>query len=335
MPEVSVIMGVCNGGPFFAATVASVRAQTFADWELVVVINGATDDSAATVLAAQSDPRIRVIRETAALGPGGALNRAAAAARGRYLAVLDYDDVALPRRLETQLAYFALRPGLLMLGGRSELIDESDRFLGYEPFVGVHEDIRALTLYVHALRHSTVMYPRELAAKFPYRAMLGVSSDRDLFARVAEAGPVEALPVPLCRYRLHPQNVSRQSVRTALSFGLVSMLTFRRRRGLPEDLDQWEQRFAAGVPLDGDVGRAYAHCAGIFAAEGMDDMAALHGWLAMRQGARWRGAWHYAAATLRGLGRSPAVAKATLRAWLKEPSHQLLHAAGVPDRHQF
>jgi glycosyltransferase involved in cell wall biosynthesis len=335
MPEVSVIMGVCNGGPFFAATVASVRAQTFTDWELVVVINGATDNSADTVLAAQADPRIRVIRHPEALGPGGALNLAGAEARGRYLAVLDYDDVAAPRRLEMQLAYFALRPGLLLLGARSELIDTEGRFLGYEPFVGVHEDIRGLTPYVHALRHSTVMFPCELLEKFPYRASLGVSSDRDLFARVSEAGLVEAMPVSLCQYRLHPANVSRQSVRTALSRGLVSMLTLRRRRGLPEEFEAWERRFFGGVAANDGAGRAYAHCARIFFTQGEDDMAAFYAWLAMREGAGMAAAWTYLRATLRGLGRSRAVTKATLRAWCKEPAHQLLLAGGVSDRPQF
>ena len=335
MPEVSVIMGVCNAGPFFAATVASVRAQTFTDWELVVVINGATDNSAEAVLAAQPDPRIRFFRHAAPLGPSGALNAAAAEARGRYLAVLDYDDLAAPRRLEIQLAYFALRPDLLMLGARSELIDEAGQSLGYEPFIGAHEDIRALTLYVHVLRHSTVMFRRELLARFPYRDALGVSSDRDLFARVAEAGPVEALPVSLCQYRLHPKNLSRQSVRTALNRGLTSMLAVRRRRGLPEDLDAWARKFSEGLVTESDTGRAYVHCARLFAAEGMDDMAAFHAWLALREGARWSGAWRYAWATLRGLGRSRPVAKATLRAWFKEPAHQLLVAGGVPDRPQF
>ena len=336
MPEISVIMGVCNGGRFLAATVASVRAQTFTDWELILVDNGSTDGAVAALLAAHPDPRIRVSWHPAPLSPGGALEVACREARGRYLAVLDSDDLAVPRRLEIQRAYLDLQPGVWLLAGASDLIDEDGNPLGREPFVGRHEDIFALTAHVHVLRHSTVMFRRELLERIQYRALMGIGSDHDFFARAAELGRVEALPVVLCQYRLHRENLTKQKGRSAISRGLVAMLAHRRRRGWPEDAVLWEQKFSALLgEAHGHAGPVYLGCARLFAAEGMDDLAALFAWEAMRHDARWSGLLCYLRVTLRGLGRSRPVAVATARAWLKEPAHQLLRASGAPDRPQF
>lgn len=337
MPEVSVIMGVCNGRRFLPAAVASVQAQTFPDWELILVDNGSTDGGVDAMLRARPDSRVRVVRYPEALSPAGALAVACQEARGRYLAVLDSDDLAMPRRLEIQRAYLDMRPDICLLATGSELIDDQDNLLGREPHVGTHEDIYALSAYVHVLRHSSVMFRRELLERIQYRNVLAVGTDHDLFTRAAEIGRVEALPAPLCRYRLHRDNLSRHPARRAFSLGLVGMLTHRRRHGLAEDFDLWKRKFAEGEAAVGDnPGRAYLFCARTFATEGFDDLAVMHAWLAIRAGARWRGADRYLRSLLHGMGRARGAPGAMLKGWLKEPAHQLLRSAGgIPDRPQF
>lgn len=336
MPEISVIMGVHNAGRFLAPAVASLRAQTFSDWELVIVDNGSSDGAVAAELAAHPDPRVRVFPHPTALTCGGALAVACREARGRYLAVLDSDDVAMPRRLELQHAHLELRPDLLLLGTASDLIDGEGRLFGYERFVGRHEDVRDCTAYVHTLRHSSIMFRRELLERVCYRPVLGNGSDRDFFSRAVEVGRVEALPDVLCLYRLHGRNISHQGDHGAASRALVSMLTHRRRRGLPEDIEKWEPRFAAvqaASPQDGR--RINLECARIFAAERMYDLAAFHAWLAIRAGAPWRGGCRYAMAVIRGLLRARVARVELVKAWLKEPVQQLMRAGGMPDRWQF
>jgi glycosyltransferase involved in cell wall biosynthesis len=335
MPAVSVIMGVCNSAQFLGAAVASLQAQTFADWELVIVDNGSTDGGVATLLATQPDPRIRVFRHGQPMGPGPALAAACREACGRYLAVLDSDDIALPRRLEIQHAYLELRPEVIMVGTAVELIDEAGKILGREPLVALHEDIFTVTAYFHALRHSSVMFRRELLERVQYRGVLG-ANDHDFFARTAEVGRIEVLPALLCRYRLRHGSISHVGDHGAISRALVCMLTHRRRRGLPEDHDLWLQKFsAAEAEIQGDVRRSNLFCARVFAAEGRHDLAAIFAWHAMRAGAYFRGAARYGWATLGGLRHSGGVAKATLKGWLKEPVHQLVRAGGAPDRLQF
>lgn len=334
MPEVSVIMGVHNAGRFLAPTVASLQAQTIADWELVLVDNGSTDGAVDALVATHPDPRVRIFRSAEPLSPGGALAVACRAATGRYLAEMDQDDLALPRRLEIQRAYLELQPDVMLLGSGTELIDADDHSLGLEPFVGLHEQIYGLTAYVHVLRHSGVMFRRELLARVQYRARTGCAADFDFFARAAEVGRVAAVPAVLCRYRLHPGNYSNRGELSAIHCALVRMLTRRRRSGLPEDLDRWADRFEAGA-LGRDTACAHLHCARIFAQENYADLAALHAWLAYRAGGGWRAAGRYLYSTIRGLARTPGTSSSLVKAWLKEPVHQLLRSGGVPDRNQF
>ena len=115
-PEVSVIMAVRDGGAFLAEAIASIRAQSFPDWELIVVDDGSTDGSDGVLqAAARSENRLRVIRQER-LGLVAALNRAVAEARGEFLARMDADDRAHPERLGRQRAFMAAHPEVGVLG---------------------------------------------------------------------------------------------------------------------------------------------------------------------------------------------------------------------------
>ena len=101
-PAVSVVLPTWNRMRWLPDAVASVRAQTFADLELVVVDDASTDGTPG-YLASLGDPRVRVVRLARRSGPARARNAGAAAARGDLLAFLDSDDLWLPRKLEAQV----------------------------------------------------------------------------------------------------------------------------------------------------------------------------------------------------------------------------------------
>ncbi|MCP4327881.1 MAG: glycosyltransferase family 2 protein [Alphaproteobacteria bacterium] len=105
-PAVSVIIPVFNRGAEVTAAIESVVAQTFVDFEIVVVDDASTDDTVATV-EAHSDSRIRVARNAVNRGPGGARNAGVAAARADIVAFLDSDDWWRPEKLERQLSFMA------------------------------------------------------------------------------------------------------------------------------------------------------------------------------------------------------------------------------------
>jgi glycosyltransferase involved in cell wall biosynthesis len=106
---VSAIMATYNGAEFIAAAVDSILAQTFSDWELIIVDDGSTDDTAA-VLGRYRDPRISVHSLPANVGRAAARNVALGLARGRYIALADSDDISLPDRFAVEVAYLEGHP---------------------------------------------------------------------------------------------------------------------------------------------------------------------------------------------------------------------------------
>src|SRR5665647_430445 len=106
-PKVTVLIAVYNGGRFLREALDSVLAQTFTDFELLVVNDGSTDETA-TILESYSDQRIRVITNGKNIGVVGSLRRGLNYARGEYIARIDADDIALPERLEKQVEYCLL-----------------------------------------------------------------------------------------------------------------------------------------------------------------------------------------------------------------------------------
>ena len=97
MPQISVIMPVRNGERFLRQTIDGLRAQTFADFELIVVDGGSTDRTL-DILASYQDPRIRVFQQPLEITP--ARNFGIAQSKSPWIAVQDADDVSLPKRLE-------------------------------------------------------------------------------------------------------------------------------------------------------------------------------------------------------------------------------------------
>lgn len=105
-PRISVIMPALNAAAHLARAVASVKAQTRHDWELIIADDGSCDGTLALAASfAAADPRIKVLRrrEAAPRGAGAARNRAIKAAQGRYLAFLDADDEWVPDKLHRQV----------------------------------------------------------------------------------------------------------------------------------------------------------------------------------------------------------------------------------------
>jgi succinoglycan biosynthesis protein ExoO len=103
---VSIVIAAYNVGNLIGRALDSVRAQTFADWEAIVVDDASTDETPLLVAKyAIDEPRIRLVRQSVNSGPSAARNRGIAEARGEWVAVLDADDAWRPERLERLLHY--------------------------------------------------------------------------------------------------------------------------------------------------------------------------------------------------------------------------------------
>src|SRR5688500_7922397 len=110
VPLVSVVVPTYNYARFIGETFDSLRAQTYADWECVVVDDGSTDDTVEVVARwRERDPRIRYLRQPNQR-QAAAKNTGLKEARGRYIQFLDADDLVEPRKLERQVEFLEATP---------------------------------------------------------------------------------------------------------------------------------------------------------------------------------------------------------------------------------
>ncbi len=111
MPRISVILPVYNRPTMLVESVGSVLAQTFTDWEIIIVDDGSTDDTPAVAarLVAEHRPRIQYLRQANA-GPGAARNTGLEAARGEFIQFLDSDDLLAPEKFARQVALLDAHP---------------------------------------------------------------------------------------------------------------------------------------------------------------------------------------------------------------------------------
>jgi glycosyltransferase involved in cell wall biosynthesis len=200
-PAVSVMMPVRNGAATVAAAVGSIRWQSFVDWELLVVDDGSTDTTVATV-SAFDDRRIRVLSDGSWLGLGARLNQAVAQARGRYLARMDADDIAYPERLAHQIAFMEAHPDVDLVGTRAIVFRGDGEVIGLLPFRERHEEICARPWNNFPLPHPTWLGRAEWFRRYRYGVPEVLrAEDQDLLLRAYRESLYACLPNVLLGYR--------------------------------------------------------------------------------------------------------------------------------------
>lgn len=204
-------MAVYNPGGYLRAAMESILAQSCAEFELLIVDDGSTDETGA-VLAdyAARDARIRVLRHERNLGLCAALNGALAAARGRYIARQDGDDVSFRGRLAAQREYLDTHGEVGLLGTAYVEIDAAGLPVRTCCPPPTDTGIRWRMLFHNAFCHTSVMFRRELIAgdSRPYDAAYLHAEDYGLWSRLLERSRGANLPEPLVCYRMHEAGVS-------------------------------------------------------------------------------------------------------------------------------
>ena len=197
-----------DGASYLGASTRSILAQTVRDLELVVVDDGSRDDTPA-LLAALDDPRVVVLRNEEPTGLASALNLGFSRARSRYIARMDADDVAFPRRLELQLARLHAAPEVAVVGTSVAELDENNQ-VGAIHLLPAGIDVtrwRSLfgTPFFHpsvALDH-TVLERHGLAYDAGYDAGDASTEDYELWSRLLDVADGDNIPEPLLLYRRH------------------------------------------------------------------------------------------------------------------------------------
>jgi len=246
MPAVSVIMAFHRVTPFLRPAVRSVLGQTWRDLELILVDNG-TGVGLTPLDEDGRDPRVRLISHATNLGIGAAHNAAVAAARGEFIALLDYDDLMAPNRLEKQIAALRADPRAGLVSCGAESIDESGRVLGREFSLGDAHDQFRYSLYAAPVVTPAYTGRRVVFAKLPYRPEFTFAADFDFLARAAELYPFASVPEVLLQYRHHAgQTTVEQAARIIRERCVVRLLAARRRDGRSEGAD-WPDLIRPGA----------------------------------------------------------------------------------------
>jgi glycosyltransferase involved in cell wall biosynthesis len=219
-PRVSVLFPAFNASATLLCAVASIRRQTFVDWELLVVDDGSTDGSAEWLRAqAAQEPRLKVVFQPHA-GIVAALNRGLAEARGQFIARMDADDESLPERLAEQVAFLDAQPDIGMVGSFVEFAGNRAASQGYALHVDwlntvVTPEQISLNRFVESpFAHPSVMFRRELVTRHGGYRDGEFPEDYELWLRWLEAGAhMVKVPRVLLRWHDPPSRLSRTDPR--------------------------------------------------------------------------------------------------------------------------
>lgn len=210
-PRVSVVMPVYNRAQQAPRAIESLLAQSFHDFELIIVDDGSDQETADVLRAFPSrDARVRLLTLPSNGGQGLARALGSDAARGEFIAVMDSDDVALPDRLEKQVAFMAAHPGVTLAGGRAIKVTAAQRQLMQMP-VDDGEIKARLLLVDGAFVHPTVIMRREFlrAHNLNYSAERRGDDDYEFYTRMVGAGAMFAnCPDTVLEYHRHGENLS-------------------------------------------------------------------------------------------------------------------------------
>lgn len=226
-PLVSVVMPTFNRERYIATAIASILGQHHHELELLVIDDGSTDRTP-EIAASFKDSRVRLIRHEHNQGIAVSRNHGLALARGQYVANLDSDDLAHPRRLALQVAFLEAYPDLAALGTWTWNIDAGGNPLPFwrskkRSGNPVHPaDIQAQLLFHVSVRNSSLMGRTELLRTYGYREDFPLSQDYELLTRLTRDHRVANLPIRLTGLRHHPEQTTQ--LKAALKKGRLQAI---------------------------------------------------------------------------------------------------------------
>ncbi len=286
MPAVTVLTAVRNGARYLPETIASIRAQTWTDWEYILVDDGSTDETPWIIeRAAREDERIRLVRRTAPGGPFVAANEGLRHATGTYIVRTDGDDVSLPARIERQVAFLQANPALSACATFCQDLNDAGPIPGHYVTAPTRPAVIKWYLCVRCpLVHSSACVRRTALLELGGYRELPLAQDYRFWCELARRGGVGVVPEVLLYFRKHDGRLTatRATEQTRLAHQIlldhISAITgalwnldqaaslwavghaevYPVRRGL-EVLDRWDAAWMADRTLAPDDQRELAH----------------------------------------------------------------------------
>lgn len=220
MPEISALMSVYNGAEFVAETIESILAQTYSDFEFIIVNDGSTDITR-EIIESFNDHRIRLFNFVENKGVGPALSFGLSKVQSKYVAKVDADDISIPTRFEKQKEFLDSHSDISVVGGFVEFFPHNEKVKNsarYHTFKTViHKEINSLVdwkaikekMYWYcAITHPTIMGKTDVLKKIGYEDF-PMGTDYNLFYNLNKLGYKMAnLPQVLVKMRVSDSSIT-------------------------------------------------------------------------------------------------------------------------------
>ncbi len=207
-PLVSVVLSVYNGADYIKAAIQSILDQSFSDFELIIIDDGSTDETA-KIIDSFDDSRLVVITHKTNKLLIASLNEGIQKARGTYIARQDADDTSLPSRLEHEVAYLNSHPDVALVGTNYLIVDEADQLVGATNVFCHPDDLKVAEMLSNQFGHGSVMMRKELVTGLGmYDSHALHVEDYDLFTRISRVAKIANLPQALYRWQRNPEGIS-------------------------------------------------------------------------------------------------------------------------------
>ncbi|MBC6697796.1 glycosyltransferase family 2 protein [Hymenobacter puniceus] len=207
-PLVSVIIPVYNAGEYLRPAIDSILQQTFQDFELIIVDDCSRDESLAVARSYEADPRVTVLANAQNKGRSFSDNYGAEYARGKYIAKMDADDIALPHRLQTQVDFLEQNPAVGLTSSFMKCFGESK--IVYEYPVSA-DAVRSFMLFNMPVANPTALFRRSLLQEYglSYDDTIKdtFGEDYEFITRLAQVTDIVNQPEILLHYRTFPQTL--------------------------------------------------------------------------------------------------------------------------------
>ncbi len=203
-------MPAYNAAGTIREAIDSALAQTLSDLEVLVVDDGSTDETA-EIVETHADPRVRLLRNPRNLGIPATRQRGAEEARGEYLAILDSDDIAHPRRFERQVAYLDAHPDCALVGTWARIVSADGRFRKVRRKPARSEALRARMLFTNLVKDATAMTRTALVREYRFREDYPVCELTELWQRMSARYEVANIPEVLTSHREHEGSITERN----------------------------------------------------------------------------------------------------------------------------
>jgi glycosyltransferase involved in cell wall biosynthesis len=212
-PMISVLIPIFNGERYLQESLESIKSQTFIDFEILLIDDGSTDGSMSILKRfAQHDKRVRVISKTNS-GLTDTLNHGLLECRGNWIARMDQDDIASPKRLELQVKKFESDDALVLVGSDFATFDEQTQKTKLYRVPPTHEQlVERLERLRGFFPHSSALIHAETIRRIGgYDPLALFNEDWDLWLRLSDCGKISSVTEPLVTIRKHPQQMTANS----------------------------------------------------------------------------------------------------------------------------